>query len=111
MDRGLKDVSNISFEDFYFATKSLKFSTTSSRPLNFFGKKSAHFFCGKIVWGKFSNPPPPPPPPSYSNKDLAFVTVRLSFIRPFDDIYDRYDISVTPFTCSEAKNKLAVTRS
>ena len=28
-----------------------------------------------------------------------------------NDIYDRHDTSATPCTCSEAKNKLAVTRS
>ena len=62
--------------------KPLKFSfglSAQPRPLNFCGKKSAgHFFSLKIS----------KPLTSKESKDLAFVTVRFSFV------HDRHDINL-----------------
>ena len=54
----------------------------------------------RIIFGGIFKPP--------TNKDLAFVTVPFSCMLRWH-FYE--DTSVTPCTCSVAKNKLSVTRS
>jgi len=63
-------------------------------------KVCGHFFCVMIFWGNFQAP---------HKQRFGFIMWQFPFPLCYDEIYN--DTSTKPCTCSEVKNKLAVTRS